>query len=75
MFSSEFLSLAPVSHLDILKVHKRVRQNKFVDLDDIPGSVISCSDILIPAMKHDSNPRLSELLSYLMETNCSCSCF
>jgi hypothetical protein len=69
MFSSEFSSLAPVSHLDILKVLKRVRHNKFVGLDDISGSVISCSDILVPAMKHDSNPRLSERFSYFMETN------
>jgi hypothetical protein len=54
--SSEFLSLDPISELDVCKDIKRLKPSKFVELDDIPGFVIkSCSPIFIPILRHIFN--------------------
>jgi hypothetical protein len=50
--SSEFLSFAPVSDLDVCKAIKRLKP-KSVGLDDIPGVVIKgCSHIFILILRH-----------------------
>jgi hypothetical protein len=54
--SSEFLSLAPISDLDVCKAVKRPKSSKSVGLDDIPGFVIKgCSGIFIPILRHTFN--------------------
>jgi hypothetical protein len=51
--SSEFLSSAPISELDICKALRRLRPSKSVGLDDIPSFVIKgCSEISVPVFKH-----------------------
>jgi hypothetical protein len=59
--SSEFLSLAPISELEMCKALKRLRPSKAVGLDGIPSFVIkSCSEIFIPVLKHIFNLSLSQ---------------
>jgi hypothetical protein len=54
--SSEFLSLAPVSKLDICKALRRLRPSKSVRLDDILSFVIKgCSEIVVSVLKHIFN--------------------
>jgi Notch-like protein len=59
--SSELLSLATISELDICKALRRLRQCKSVGLDDIPGFVIKgCSEIFVPVLKHIFNLSLTQ---------------
>jgi hypothetical protein len=59
--SSEFLSLAPISELDICKALRRLRPSKSVGLDDIPSFVIKvCSEIFVPVLKHIFNISLTQ---------------
>jgi hypothetical protein len=54
--SSEFLSLALISELDICKALRRLRSSKSVRLDDIPSFVTKgCSEIFVPVLKHIFN--------------------
>jgi hypothetical protein len=51
--SSKFLSLAPISELDICKALRRLRPSKSVGFDDIPSFVVKdCSEIFVPVLKH-----------------------
>jgi hypothetical protein len=51
--SSEFLSLAPVSELDICKALRHLRLSKSVGLSDIPSLITKgCSEIFVPVLKH-----------------------
>jgi hypothetical protein len=60
-FCSDFISLVPISVLDIPKAVKRLRPTKFVGLDNIPDFIIKgCSDILVPVLKYLFNLSLSE---------------
>jgi hypothetical protein len=59
---SEFLSLAPISDLDVCKAIKRLKP-KSVGLDDIPGFVIkgfSATRIFIPILRHIFNLSLTQ---------------
>jgi hypothetical protein len=59
--SSELLTLAPVSHSDIIKAINRLKPSKAVGLDDIPRFVIKgCSDVFVPVLKHNFNLSLSQ---------------
>jgi hypothetical protein len=59
--SSEFLSSAPISELEICKALKRLRPSWTVGLDGTPSFVIKgCSEIFIPVLKHLFNLRLSQ---------------
>jgi hypothetical protein len=59
--SSEFLSLAPISELEICKALKRLRPSKAVALDGIPSFIIKgCSEIFIRVLKHIFNLSLSQ---------------
>jgi hypothetical protein len=59
--SSEFLSLAPISDLDVCKAIRRLKPSKSVGLDDIPGFAIKgCSAIFIPILRHIFNLSLTQ---------------
>jgi hypothetical protein len=59
--SSEFVSLAPISDLDVCKAIRRLKPSKSVGLDDIPGFVIKgCSAIFIPILRHIFNLNLTQ---------------
>jgi hypothetical protein len=59
--SSEFLSLAPISELDIFKALRRLRPSRSVGLDDIPSFVIrGWSEIFVPVLKHIFNLSLTQ---------------
>jgi hypothetical protein len=59
--SSEFLSLAPISELDICKALRRLKPYNSVGLDDIPSFVIKgCSEIIVPVLKHIFNLSLTQ---------------
>jgi hypothetical protein len=59
--SSEFVSLAPISELDICKSLRRLRPSKSVGLDDNPSFVIKgCSEIFVPVIKHIFDLRLTQ---------------
>jgi hypothetical protein len=59
--SSELLSLASISDLDVCKAIKRLEPSKSVGLDDIPGFVIKgCSAIFIPILRHIFNLSLTQ---------------
>jgi hypothetical protein len=57
---SEFLSLAPISDVDVCKAVKRLKPSKSVGLD-IPGFIIKgCSAIFIPILRHIFNLSLTQ---------------
>jgi hypothetical protein len=57
----DFLSLAPISDLNIQKAIQTLRPTKSVGLDHIPGFIIKgCSDILEPVLKYIVNLSLPE---------------
>jgi hypothetical protein len=59
--SSEFLSLAHISELDICKALRRLRPSKSVGLYDIPNFVIKgCSEIFVLVLKHIFNLSLTQ---------------
>jgi hypothetical protein len=59
--SSEFLSLAPISVVDICKALRRLRPSESVGLDDIPSFVTKgCSEIFVPVIKHIFNLSLTQ---------------
>jgi hypothetical protein len=58
---SEFLSLAPISELDICRALRCLRPSKSVGLDDIPSFVMKgCSEIFVPVLKDIFNLSLTQ---------------
>jgi hypothetical protein len=58
---SLFLSLAPISELDICITLRRLRPFKSVGLDNIPSFVVKgCSKITVPVLKHIFNVSLTQ---------------
>jgi hypothetical protein len=59
--SSELLSLAPISDVDVCKAIKRLKPSKSVGLDDIPGFILNgCAGIFIPILRHIFNLSLTQ---------------
>jgi hypothetical protein len=59
--SSEFLSLAHISDLDVCEAIKRLKPSKSVGLNDIAGFVIKgCSAVFIPILRHIFNLSLTQ---------------
>jgi hypothetical protein len=59
--SSECLSLAPISELDIFKALRPLSPSGSVGLDDIPSFVMKgCSEIFVPVLKHIFNLSLTQ---------------
>jgi hypothetical protein len=59
--SSEFLSLTPISELDICEALRYLRPSKSVRLDDIPSFVTKgCSETFVPVLKHIFNLSLTQ---------------